>query len=168
MRLTPYLRRVPFVLGAAIVVVASAGATVAWAQGPATGPIRPHQPFVGLINGSDGIGGSVGINMACFGPVRPGQRGHPMAGQSVGIGQPEAIAGSFGNTGSKGTAIVAFFGTPPTTTTGSLTFHRYVTVKMPTSLLLPCSGSGTVTFVAVPKSPTEQSFSVPVTFAGQP
>jgi hypothetical protein len=39
---------------------------------------------------------------------------------------------------------------------------------LPTSLLLPCSGSGTVTFVALPKSPSERSFNVPVTFDGQP
>lgn len=155
-------------LGGAIVVAASTGTTVAWAQGPGSGPIRPHQPFVGLINNSDGIEEPVGINMACFGPVRPGQRGHPMADQSVGVGQPEATAGTFGNTGSKGTSIIAFFGTPPTTTTGSVTFHRYGTVKLPTSLLLPCSGSGTVTFVALPKSPSERSFNVPVTFDGQP
>jgi hypothetical protein len=91
-----------------------------------------------------------------------------MAGQSVGVGQPEATAATFGNTGSKGTSVVAFFGTPPTTTNGSVTFHRYRTVMISTSALLPCSGSGTVTFVAVPKSPTERSFSVPVEFDGQP
>jgi hypothetical protein len=152
----------------AIIVAASAGASVAWAQGgPGTGPIRPHQPFLGLINGKDGVSGPVVINMACFGPVRPGQTGHPMAGQSVGVGQPEAIVGTFGNTGSKGTSIDAVFG-PATAVSSGVAFHRYGTVAMPTSLVLPCSGSGTVTFVALPKSPSERSFEVSVSFVGQP
>ena len=169
MRLTPYLRKVPLVLGGAIIVAASTGVSLAWAQGgPGTGPIRPHQPFLGFINGSDGINNSVAINMACFGPVRPGQTGHPMAGQSVGVGQPEAVAGTFGNTGSRGTSIDAQFGAPTAASTGTVVFHRYGTVTMSTSLVLPCFGSGTVTFVALPKSPTERSFAVPVSFVGQP
>ena len=167
MSLTSCLRRAPLVLGGAIVMMASTGATVAWAHGGGSGPIGPHQSFVGLINGSDGVEGPVGINMACFGPVRPGQRGHPMAGQSVGVAGREVAAETFGRTGSEGTSIVAFFGFPATAT-GSVTFHRRVTVKIPTSLYLPCSGSGTVTFVALPKRSRARSFSVPVAFAGQP
>jgi hypothetical protein len=170
MRLTPYLRRLPLVVGATFMAAASTGVTMAWAQGgPGTGPIRPHQPFLGLINGNDGVNGPVTINMACYGPVKPGQTGHPMAGQSVGVAQPEVIEGTFGNTGSRGTSIGAFFGAPPpTASAGSVVFHHYGTRKMPTSLMLPCSGSGTVTFVALPMSPSERSFGVPVTFAGQP
>ena len=170
MRINPNIRRLPLLVAAAFIAASSTGVTMAWAQGgPGTGPIRPHQAFFGLINGSDGINGRVTINMACFGPVRPGQTGHPMSGQSVGVGQPEVIEGTFGNTGSSGRSIGAFFGAPPpTASSGSVTFHRYETRKMPTSLVLPCSGSGTVTFVALPMSPSERSFGVPVNFAGQP
>ncbi len=169
MGLTPHVRRVSLVMAGAIVVAASAAVPGAWAQGgPGTGPIRPHQPFLGLINGKDGIDGSVSINMACFGPVRPGQTGHPMAGQTVGVGQPEVIVGTFGNTGSRGTSVDAVFGPATAASSETVVFHRYGTLTMPTSLVLPCSGSGTVTFVALPKSPTERSFAVPVSFVGQP
>jgi hypothetical protein len=168
MRLDWYLRKAPVVVGAAMIVAASAGVAPAWAQGPGAGPVHPHQAFLGLINDSDGAETPVTVNMACFGPVRPGETGHPMAGQTVGVAQPEVIVGTFGNTGAKGTSIEAVFGTPQTTTTGSVVFRRYGTVKLPTSLVLPCSGSGTVTFVALPTSRSERSFAVPVDFAGQP
>jgi hypothetical protein len=40
--------------------------------------IGPNQYFSGVVNGHTG---HATINMACFGPIRPGQTGHPLAGQ---------------------------------------------------------------------------------------
>ena len=116
------------------------------------------------------------IRMACFGPVRPGQRGHPMAGQTVEVFRPEAIAGHFGNTGSRATSIVAFFGPPPpapapaTPAASTVTFKTYgVVKKIPISLLLPCGGTGVVSFVPLPKSPpTSRDATVRVSYVGQP
>jgi hypothetical protein len=141
--------------------------------------VGPNQIFGGLVNNHNGISTPAVIQMACFGPVRPGETGHPMAGQTVEVFRPEAIPGDFGNTGASATHIVTFFGPPPpepatTTTTGTVTFWHYLVVKaIPTSLVLPCSGSGNVYFVPMPFSPptstsTASPARVPVSYVGQP
>ena len=160
-------------IAAAVMMVASAAAVTSV---PPQGKVGPHQIFGGLVNGKNGIDAPAEIRMACFGPVRPGQRGHPMAGQTVEVFRPEAIVGHFGNTGRRATSIVAFFGPPPpspapaTPAASTVTFKQYgVVKKIPTSLLLPCSGTGTVSFVPLPKSPpTSRDASVRVSYAGQP
>jgi hypothetical protein len=114
--------------------------------------------------------------MACFGPIKPGQMGHPFSGQTVEVFRPEVIVGRFGYTGSSATSIVAFFGPPPPTpvttppTTSTVTFRYYgVTKQIPTSLLLPCAGTGNVYFVPLPMSPpTSKPAVVPVAYVGQP
>ena len=159
------------VVAATAMVIASAGAAV-----PPQGKIGPHQVFGGLVNGRNGIGTPAPIRMACFGPIRPGQTGHPMAGQTVEVFRPEAILGHFGNTGARATSIVAFFGPPPPTpapaTPGAstVTFYRYGVVKaIPTSVVLPCAGTGTVFFVPLPMSPpTSRAATVRVAYIGQP
>jgi hypothetical protein len=138
---------------------------------PGHGLIAPHQLFGGLINGSDGFTAPVTIKMACFGPVHPGQTGHPMPGQNVSVFRPEAIHGTFGNTGRKGHIIGAFFGPPPPAASpgaSDVMFHRYATKALPTTLTLPCAGSGNVLFVAFPTSRGSSSASVPVNYVGQP
>ncbi|MCU1430516.1 MAG: hypothetical protein JWL83_4516 [Actinomycetia bacterium] len=162
----------------AAAVVAGAALGVMPAARAATGPathvrIGPHQAFVGLVNGSTGSPSPATINMQCFGPVTPGEMGHPVPGQTLEVAQPTATAAAFGNTGDNATQISVFFGAPPpgaATKSGAVTFIRYgVVKKIPKRLLLPCSGSGNVTFVPLPMSPpTSKSFSVPVQFAGQP
>jgi hypothetical protein len=144
---------------------AGAGATIGG------GPIGPDQVFGALINGSTGANGPVVIQMACFGPIRPGQTGHPMAGQTLAVFRPEVIRGQFGNTGADGTSIVAFFGPPPPTpaSTNAVRFRYYRTKAMPTTLVLPCAGSSDVFFVPLPMSPgTSKSVTIPVTYVGQP
>jgi hypothetical protein len=155
------------------VVVTSIWVSSAGAALPRQGKVGPHQVFGGLVNGKNGIGTPAPIQMACFGAVRPGQKGHPLKGQSVEVFVPEAIVGHFGNTGNRATSIVAFFGTPPPVVTPGATtvmFHRYGIAKpIPTSLLLPCDGNGTVHFVPLPKSPpTSRDATVRVTYIGQP
>jgi len=108
--------------------------------------------------------------MACAGPIKPGETGHPVAGQTVTVFQPEAIVGHFGNTGAHGREIGAFFGAPPPAsdvTSGPVIFRYYVTKKIPTSEVLPCSGSGHVIFVPLPVTPAKDVV-VPVTYVGQP
>jgi hypothetical protein len=149
------------------VVVASTLLVGAGGAGAAITPISkilPDQQFVGLVNGKTQ---DATINMACFGPVLPGEMGHPFAGQWAEVLKAEVIA-LFGYTGSLGTTIVADFG-GTSATPQRLTFsYDGVQEAIPTSFLLPCSGSGAVVFHPEPTSPTAKSFTVTVNFVGQP
>jgi hypothetical protein len=160
------------VVAATAMVVASAGAAV-----PPQGKVGPNQYFGALVNGRNDVGGPVTIRMACFGAVRPGQKGHPMAGQTVEVFRPEVIVlHHSGYTGKNATSIVAFFGPPPPTAVPPTASATTVTFKkdgvnkpIPTSLLLPCSGTGTVYFVPLPMSPPKSHpATVRVSYVGQP
>lgn len=150
---------------------ASAGAVI-----PPQGKIGHNQYFVGLVNGQNGLASPAVIKMACFGAIRPGQMGHPLAGQSVEVLQPEVIV-TRGFTGPTADRILAFFNAPPPAPVAApppsspVTFRRYGVAKaIPTSLLLPCAGTGNVYFVPFPASPigAARDTVVPVTYVGQP
>ncbi len=160
------------VIAATAMVVVSAGAAI-----PPQGKVGPRQYFEGLVNGQAGMGTPVAIKVACFGAVRPGEKGHPRAGQTVEVLRPLVIVvGHSGYTGKRATSIVAFFGPPPPTPSpvppnaSTVTFHEYGVKKaIPTSLLLPCYGTGTVSFVPTPQSPpSSRDATVPVSYVGQP
>jgi hypothetical protein len=151
----------------------AAGAGASPAAG--TGKIGPDQYFRGLVNGSTGQLYPAIIRMACFGPIRPGELGHPFAGQTVEVLQvPLTAAGDtdLGFTGPNGTQIGAFFGPlPPTASQGGspVLFQYYgVPEPIPTSELLPCGGPGTVAFVPLPFLPGARIADVRVEFVGQP
>jgi len=100
-----------------------------------------------------------------------------MAGQTVEVFRPEVILTTDGFTGPAANKIEAFFGAPPPPpmtvhpVTGSITFYRYAVAKaIPTSLLLPCGGTGKVYFVPLPMTPLgpTRSAIVPVRYVGQP
>ena len=77
-------------VGFAIGVLALFGsATVAFAQVQDPVPIGPNQSFVGLVNGSRS---KAVIEMACFGPSRPGEYGHPLAGQTLEVSPVGPVA----------------------------------------------------------------------------
>ncbi|MGH3795913.1 MAG: hypothetical protein ACRDSP_13610 [Pseudonocardiaceae bacterium] len=151
----------------AVTAILTATAVPAFAAGaidPA--PIGPDEYFSGLVNGQTG---QASIQMGCFGPIHPGQTGHPFAGQTVEV---IPVAGptsrDIGFTGSAATAIDATF-PPPSTTSLPVVLHDYaVTEQIPTSLVLPCFGRGVVTFVPDPTSRTARTATVQVTFVGQP
>ena len=138
--------------------------------------IGPDQVFTASVNGSFGIKGPATIRVACLGPVRAGATGHPNAGQTVEAFRPEVVGTHHGFTGPRATSIVAFFGAPPPGSKNrdgaatTVTFHRYGTPgAIPTSLVLPCSGTGQVSFVPLPMSPpTSTDLVVPVVYVGQP
>jgi hypothetical protein len=148
---------------ATLMMVASAGAAVS-----APLPIGPHQAFVGLVNGASGAGSHAQIRVACPGPIRPGETTHPLGHQPLEVVRPAAIDVNPGNTGAHGTHIIAFLGIPPTATGagGLATFRRYGVPKpIPTTITVPCSGSGFVTFVPFPRDPgTARAYVVPVDF----
>jgi hypothetical protein len=161
------------VLGLTAVACAALGLPSAQA-----GTVGPKQYFTGVINGKDGNTTTpIAIMMACAGPIRTGQTGHPVAGQTLGVHQlfpPAATAGSLGRTGDD-SQIGVFFGAPPPDTAGAgaaagtVVFTRYDKPKpLPTSLTLPCAGTGTVWFTPIPVVPPSRSATVPVRFVSQP
>ena len=136
--------------------------------------IDPHDYFIATVNGSTGQTTPVTILVACAGPVFPGETGHPLGGQTVGVKRvPPAPAGTAtrGYTGDNGTSIGAFFGQlPPTAGGGSsyVSFQVYRSKPIPTDLELRCSGSALVNFVPLPLLPPARTIAVPVKFVGQP
>ena len=165
-------RRVGAVLG--LVMLA---ATILALPAGAASNVGPKQYFTGVINGHNGnTTVPIVIRMACFGAIKPGETGHPMAGQTLAVHQlfpPTAIAGSLGFTGNDAEIGVFFNAVPPVATSGAVTttpiFKRYgVSKPLATSLTLPCAGTGTVYFVPIPVIPPSRAATVPVAFVGQP
>ena len=154
-----------------LAVVAVIGAALALTLGTAaaTGPrIGPNQSFVGLVNGSTGQQQPAVIKVACPGPAQ-GQTTHPLPHQSLEVNLPTSTATTVGHTGPDARYISAFLGVPPsgTATAGLATFHHYGNKKpIPTSITVPCSGRGYITFIPFPRVPGETvSFVVPITYA---
>ena len=165
------LRRSSAMLGLAVAAVIALVVQAAPAQ---AGPVGPKQYFTGVINGKAGNTTTpITIKMACFGPIRPGETGHPLGGQTLAVHQlfPPA-SGSLGYTGNDA-AIGVFFTAPPPAAAqpGATTpvFTRYDRPQpLPTSLTLPCAGTGTVWFTPIPVVPPSLSATVPVRYVGQP
>lgn len=169
------MHRKLLILGASL-VVASSAAVVSGADAaiPPQGKVGPNQVFAASVNGQLGIGRAATIRTACFGAVRPGETGHPVSGQTVEVFRPEVIVAHDGFTGPNATSISAFFNAPPPPPVGlagNVTFTRYAVPKsIPTSLVLPCAGSGNVYFVPFPSTPLgpAKDAVVPVNYVGQP
>jgi hypothetical protein len=162
-------------LAAPLVALIAATATLAPAAAVVSAQMRvgPHQFFRATVNGRTGDQGRVAIGMGCVGPVLPGETGHPLPDQTVGVQfmQPPPSTIPLGYTGNRGTSIGAFFGAPPPAGPSSASYVRFTSYGLrgiPTTLVLPCSGTGQVTFVALPLDPSERSTSVPVSFVPQP
>ena len=152
------------VLAAALLIVAPAAAYAGPVIDPA--PIRPNQSFIGQVNG---VSTAATIKMACFGPVFPGQTGHPLDGQTVtALPVVEPVTSRPGYTGSLGTSIGVSFGLTSSAAFPVILKYWAVAGKIPTTLTLPCYGTGTVTFQPLPGSPTARPATVTVTFVGQP
>lgn len=84
-------------------------------------------------------------------PTFPGQVGHPESGHSLSVTQTAVVTGGF--TGSLANSIVVTF--PGQITTSGITLTFYDTpAPIPTSFLLPCSGTGQVRYDPEPTSPT--------------
>ncbi|WP_031521787.1 hypothetical protein [Streptomyces sp. NRRL F-5123] len=127
-------------------------------------PIRPHQTFVGQVNGAT-IGAV--IQVGCFGPVSGTSTGHPMAGQSVSV---QLVSGStpaqarVGYTGESADHVLVAFGNPTSAAPATEIKAYGVKVAIPQDLNLPCYGTGTVGFVPAPTSATAQPATVDVTY----
>jgi hypothetical protein len=128
---------------------------------PTAGVIRPDQTFFGLVNGS---ASGANIKVACSQAVRPGEMGHPVSGQSIAVRSPSPSTVSSGDTGGRGRTIIAGFVTTSSSAPSSVTFTHYGSQPLPTTLLLPCLGSGTIVFSARPTSSTARSETMAVTY----
>jgi hypothetical protein len=123
-------------------------------------PIGNNQYFSGYVNG--GPPGEIIIAVAC---TVGAKTGHPLAKQPVEVKPVAASSASdVGFTGSKGDKITASLA-PTTAATIIASFTSYyVTKDIPTSITVPCSGTGTMEFVPSPTSKTARKATLTVTF----
>lgn len=166
MRSTHPLRNA-FTLAALTVLGGTVGLSSAAAAEVSPPPVRPHQAFVGQVNGS--TVGAV-VTVGCFGPVSATSTGHPIAGQTVSAvllpgAQPQSS--TVGYTGESADRLLVGFGnafsTQPVPSPTVVKAYG-VKVPIPQDLDLPCYGTGKVVFVPAPTSNTAQSATVEVTF----
>jgi hypothetical protein len=132
-------------------------------------PIAPNEFFSGYVNGHPP--GQAIIYTDCFGPITPGETGHPLGDQTIEVepanGTVSAI--DLGYTGTEAHGIVATLG--PSTASNSIIadFTSYYVIDyMATTITVPCSGSGVVRFTPLPASSTASPASLDVTFESQP
>jgi hypothetical protein len=154
-------------VGVAIGASALCGAAVAVAQVQDPVPIGPNQAFVGLVNGSSF---NAVIEMACFGPSRPGERGHPLAGQTLEVRPVGPVANpvAWGFTGAA-RQIMATYAISNTLEIVLARFSSYyVKAPLSTRLSFPCSGSAVIPFKPVAGGPLAHPWNTTVTFAPQP
>jgi hypothetical protein len=105
---------------------------------PSGAPIEPNQHYVGLVNGksADAV-----IDVVCPGPIGPRRTGPPVSNQTVAVHQ---VASGGGDTGPAGHDLWAQFDKDELHV---VAFRTYDTPGMiPTTLQLPCGGTGAVDF----------------------
>jgi hypothetical protein len=149
-----------------------AAATPASAVAP-TVRIGPHLQFGATVNGRR-FGAT--IQMACFGPTRPGRIGHPLGAQHLGVFIPEVVrTAPLGDTGARGHAIIARLVTGTGSTVAlarftrlTLTPVRSATQPLPTRARLPCDGPARVVFTPAPGGAGARPVTVDVTLVSQP
>lgn len=107
--------------------------------------IGPDQHFIGLVNGSND---DPVVYTACPGPSSLDRRGHVVGGQTMSVAK-KAAGGGF--TGPFSQVYAWFAPTKSGTTPRQLKFTRYGRLRaIPTSVRVPCEGTGTVVFSSCP------------------
>ncbi|WP_405587807.1 hypothetical protein [Streptomyces sp. NBC_01190] len=125
-------------------------------------PIAPHQYFIGQVNGTSV---DAAIKVGCFGPVIPGETGHPLAGQYVNVlPVTPPTSSQTGYTGESADRVQVAFGAASSVTTAVTLRSTVVRAAIPTTLSLPCSGTGQVAFVPLPTSSTARTSFIKVTY----
>ena len=108
-------------------------------------PIQPRQHFVGLVNGSKA--GAV-VKTVCPGPAASGRQGRVRGGQTLSV---ERLAGGSGYTGPFGQVNAWFVPSQPWPAPVQVRFSEYGEPQsIPTSVQVPCAGTGTVEFSSCP------------------
>jgi hypothetical protein len=148
---------------AALAVAAIPAVSAAASPAPDPVPIGHNQFFAGLVFGT---AEESQIEVACAGPATTGR---PMAGQSVEailVAPPAPLSAGF--TGSRASTIRVVLswiakGKTVTTPIGTLAGY-YEALPVPTAIVVPCGGTGTMTFMPSPGSKTAKTAKVSVTF----
>ena len=129
-------------VAAAIIACVGAGGGVALAQAP----IKPRQHFAGIVNGQEG---SAVVYTVCPGPITQHRFGPLKGGQTMAVAQ---TAHGPGYTGPF-SQVYSWFQPLPAGATRpvTLTFTQYgVAQKIPTSVRVPCDGTGQAVFSSCP------------------
>lgn len=157
---------------ASLGLAAAFAAVLAAASPAAAGSIGPDQYFAGDVNGH--TSSPAPIEMGCFGPVTPGETGHPLAGQYAAVVPPAAATtnSDVGYTGSAANAVSISL----IVTSGDIvrfiplgSVADYGTkVPIPTTLVLPCYGSAEAVFAPTPSGVGARNATLTVDFIGQP
>jgi hypothetical protein len=123
-------------------------------------PIGPNEVFAGFVNDHQT---NATIVADCAGVARTG---HPAGGQYVEAQPAPASATGTGFTGSLGRSLNVSLVLSPATTTpipiGTLSGY-FIKLPIPTSITIPCGGSGKMVFAPSPTSPTARSATVSIT-----
>jgi len=150
-------------------ITAAMGLSLAAAASAAVGPqdpvpIGPNEHFRGFINNHPP--GKAVITVICPGPVNTG---HPAAGQTIEVEttQPTSTFDT-GFTGSAGKKIAAALAPAASITILASFTSFFVPKPIPTTITVPCSGTGKVVFRPSPTSSTAKSAVLPVTFMAGP
>ncbi|MBO3749583.1 hypothetical protein J5X84_26190 [Streptosporangiaceae bacterium NEAU-GS5] len=155
-----------FLGAAALLTMAAAGAASAgMASADVADPdaVGPRQAFVAYVNGRTALS-TINVDCGVVTPDAPAM-GHPSAGQAVAVTQAIVpFAAGVGFTGTEADRIVvgitpSITRLPPT----SLSFYNQK-VAISSKILVPCSGTGVVSFTPDPTSPTAVPATVKVTF----
>jgi hypothetical protein len=163
------------IAGGALAAPASAQTGTAASHGAAIPVVLvgPNQYFSGYINGSPP--GQAIIQTNCFGAIQPGQTGNPLPNQTIEVrlASPAGSVADLGYTGNVSNAasesIVATLGPSAAAPSVIGTFTAYdVIEEIPTTVTVPCAGSGVATFTPSPASPGSFPATLDVTFEGQP
>ncbi|NUR62153.1 MAG: hypothetical protein HOV87_26360 [Catenulispora sp.] len=158
----PTARSLAFAAALALGVAAAPAASAGPVQDPI--PIGPNTYFYGLVNGqaADAV-----IQVACPGPVGPSSTGHPLYGQTAEVRSVvPPVSTLYGYTGSAAKQIDAGL-TLPTSVTADppIVFGSFFApAKIPTTWVVPCGGSTTMTFVPLSTSSTARSYTLKVSF----
>jgi hypothetical protein len=150
-------------IAALALIAATAPAASAVVQDPL--PIAPNTYFTGQVNGA---GSDAIIKVVCPGPITPGETTHPLDGQSIEVETLLPSASNEGGfTGSAAHSIDALLSTPSGAAANPpVVFTSYFApATIPTTWVVPCSGTGVITFIPLPTSPTARSYALTVTFA---
>ncbi|MGZ4688706.1 MAG: hypothetical protein ACXVJW_08745 [Acidimicrobiia bacterium] len=131
---------------ATVVMAVAAFAFGGAPAGAAHQPIGPNQHFAGRVNGTRT---SAVIKTVCAGPIWAGRTGPIAGGQTLSVVRKRRGHGSTGLF----TQVYAWFVPQSATTTspGQLKFTSYNAPQaIPTSIAVPCDGTGQVEFSSCP------------------
>ncbi len=150
---------VPVAVGTVLFGATVAGASATAEPGPsASTAIGAQQYFFGEVNGNHT---NAVVQVFCPGPIGGGRTGPPLANQNLGallVNQ----GSNRGFTGQGARAIVATF--LDDTSTRVVLGQYGITKPIPTSLQLPCGGTGVVRFAPAPRSQGQLADDVTVTY----